>query len=300
MTVRARALADAARLAARRPERVVLEVEDRGIGIRREDQQLIFEEFRQVDGGTHAQHGRHRPRPGAGQALRRDARRPGRGRVRAGARQPLPRPAAGRRLALAPPRGRRRAGLLRLPVAEARAAIAGRAAPPCWSPRTTTSSSARSPATSRRRATASCARATATRRWRSRARAAPAAITLDLVLPGRDGWEVLKELKADPATAAIPVIIVSLIANHELGFALGADDYFVKPLDRAAASSAGCARSPRRPAAPAAPRRPGGRRRPAGPRLPRARARRGAATRCSSASERRRGRRARRRRAGRR
>src|SRR5690606_19910440 len=63
--------------------------------------------------------------------------------------------------------------------------------------------------------------------------AAPAAITLDLVLPGRDGWEVLKELKADPATAAIPVIIVSLIANHELGFALGAADYFVKPLDRA-------------------------------------------------------------------
>ncbi|HSM13406.1 MAG TPA: response regulator, partial [Thermoanaerobaculia bacterium] len=60
----------------------------------------------------------------------------------------------------------------------------------------------------------------------------PDAITLDLVLPGRDGWEVLRELKSDPATADIPVIIVSLVDNHELGFALGAADYFVKPLDR--------------------------------------------------------------------
>jgi len=60
----------------------------------------------------------------------------------------------------------------------------------------------------------------------------PVAISLDLVLPGRDGWEVLKELKSDPRTASVPVIIVSLIENHELGFALGADDYFQKPLDR--------------------------------------------------------------------
>ena len=58
-------------------------------------------------------------------------------------------------------------------------------------------------------------------------------LLLDLVLPGRDGWEVLKELKADSRTAGVPLIIVSLIDNHELGFALGADDYFQKPLDRA-------------------------------------------------------------------
>ncbi len=76
----------------------------------------------------------------------------------------------------------------------------------------------------------------------------PVAISLDLVLPGRDGWEVLKELKSDPRTASVPVIIVSLIENHELGFALGADDYFQKPLDRerflgagAGAHAAGCA-----------------------------------------------------------
>ncbi len=60
----------------------------------------------------------------------------------------------------------------------------------------------------------------------------PAAITLDLALPGMDGWEVLKALKDDPAAAHVPVIIVSLLENHELGFALGAEDYFLKPLER--------------------------------------------------------------------
>ncbi|MEO6326750.1 MAG: response regulator [Thermoanaerobaculia bacterium] len=60
----------------------------------------------------------------------------------------------------------------------------------------------------------------------------PAAITLDLVLPGIDGWDVLKSLKADVETRDIPVIIVSMIAGRELGLALGADDYLVKPLER--------------------------------------------------------------------
>ncbi len=60
----------------------------------------------------------------------------------------------------------------------------------------------------------------------------PAAITLDLSLPGIDGWEVLKALKDDTLTAGIPVIIVSLLENSELGFALGAEDYFLKPLER--------------------------------------------------------------------
>ena len=60
----------------------------------------------------------------------------------------------------------------------------------------------------------------------------PVAVTLDLVLPGLDGWEVLKRLKGDPATRDIPVVIISMIENRELGVALGADDYFVKPVDR--------------------------------------------------------------------
>ncbi|MEA2463947.1 MAG: hypothetical protein QOJ98_1694, partial [Acidobacteriota bacterium] len=59
----------------------------------------------------------------------------------------------------------------------------------------------------------------------------PRAITLDLVLPGMEGWQVLRELKADPETCGIPVIIVSMIENRQLALAFGADDYFVKPVD---------------------------------------------------------------------
>ena len=63
--------------------------------------------------------------------------------------------------------------------------------------------------------------------------ASPAAVTLDLVLPGMDGWEVLRRLKSDEATRALPVVIISLMNDRDLGVALGADDYFVKPVDRA-------------------------------------------------------------------
>ena len=58
----------------------------------------------------------------------------------------------------------------------------------------------------------------------------PAAITLDLVLPGIDGWEVMRQLKRDIITRRIPVIVVSLTESRTLAFALGADDYIVKPL----------------------------------------------------------------------
>jgi signal transduction histidine kinase/DNA-binding response OmpR family regulator len=60
----------------------------------------------------------------------------------------------------------------------------------------------------------------------------PIAVTLDLVLPGVDGWEVLKRLKSDAATRDLPVVIISMVENRDLGMALGADDYFVKPVDR--------------------------------------------------------------------
>jgi len=60
----------------------------------------------------------------------------------------------------------------------------------------------------------------------------PVAVTLDLVLPGIDGWEVLKRLKNEEATRAIPIVIISMIDNRDLGVALGAADYFVKPVDR--------------------------------------------------------------------
>jgi diguanylate cyclase (GGDEF)-like protein/PAS domain S-box-containing protein len=62
----------------------------------------------------------------------------------------------------------------------------------------------------------------------------PFAITLDVMLPKRDGWEVLQELKSDPKTAEIPVIIHSIVNNKDLAFALGATDYLLKPLEKEA------------------------------------------------------------------
>jgi CheY-like chemotaxis protein len=59
----------------------------------------------------------------------------------------------------------------------------------------------------------------------------PVAVTLDILLPEIDGWEVLTRLKADEATANIPVLVVSVVDNPALGRALGAMDYFVKPVD---------------------------------------------------------------------
>jgi len=59
----------------------------------------------------------------------------------------------------------------------------------------------------------------------------PAAITLDVMMPGMDGWAVLTVLKADPVTADIPVIMVTVVDDKNLGFALGAADYLIKPID---------------------------------------------------------------------
>jgi CheY-like chemotaxis protein len=60
----------------------------------------------------------------------------------------------------------------------------------------------------------------------------PTVITLDLQLPVKDGWQVLKELKRHPLCREIPVVIVSIIDEKNLGFSLGAVDYFVKPVSR--------------------------------------------------------------------
>ncbi len=59
----------------------------------------------------------------------------------------------------------------------------------------------------------------------------PAIITLDVMMPGMDGWAVLTALKADAETMEIPVIMMTIVDDKNMGFALGAADYFTKPLD---------------------------------------------------------------------
>jgi len=60
----------------------------------------------------------------------------------------------------------------------------------------------------------------------------PRLITLDVMMPSLDGWSVLTALKAEPATRAIPVVMISIVEDKQLGFALGAADYLTKPVDR--------------------------------------------------------------------
>ncbi len=61
----------------------------------------------------------------------------------------------------------------------------------------------------------------------------PSAITLDVMMPSMDGWEVLRELQADPSVRNIPVVMISMIDDASMGYALGATEYLTKPVDRA-------------------------------------------------------------------
>jgi signal transduction histidine kinase/CheY-like chemotaxis protein len=60
----------------------------------------------------------------------------------------------------------------------------------------------------------------------------PTAITLDVMMPGRDGWSVLTEIKADKTLSHIPVVMLSMTEDKNLGYALGATDYLIKPIQR--------------------------------------------------------------------
>jgi len=59
----------------------------------------------------------------------------------------------------------------------------------------------------------------------------PAAITLDVMMPGLDGWSVLTTLKSEPETSHIPVIMVTMLQDRQLGFSLGASEFLTKPVD---------------------------------------------------------------------
>jgi signal transduction histidine kinase/CheY-like chemotaxis protein len=60
----------------------------------------------------------------------------------------------------------------------------------------------------------------------------PDVITLDILMPGMDGWSVLRMLKSDPQVAEIPVVLITMVDGRDMGKALGAADYLPKPIDR--------------------------------------------------------------------
>jgi signal transduction histidine kinase/CheY-like chemotaxis protein len=60
----------------------------------------------------------------------------------------------------------------------------------------------------------------------------PIAITLDIVLKPRNGWDVLSQLKRDPRTAQIPLLVVSIVDQPSMGAMLGADEYLLKPVEK--------------------------------------------------------------------
>jgi signal transduction histidine kinase/DNA-binding response OmpR family regulator len=60
----------------------------------------------------------------------------------------------------------------------------------------------------------------------------PVAITLDVLMPGIGGWEMLQALKSEPELSAIPVVMCTVVDEKERGFALGVTEYLTKPIDR--------------------------------------------------------------------
>lgn len=60
----------------------------------------------------------------------------------------------------------------------------------------------------------------------------PCAITLDVLMPELSGWQILRQLKSNPATSSIPVIMLTVLAEPGAGYGLGADDYLIKPFQK--------------------------------------------------------------------
>ncbi len=58
----------------------------------------------------------------------------------------------------------------------------------------------------------------------------PFAVTLDIMMPNKDGWSVLTEIKSDPGTRDVPVVICSIVEQEDKGYSLGAADYLLKPI----------------------------------------------------------------------
>lgn len=203
---------------------VRITVIDTGIGIRPEDQAMIFEEFRQVEDKS----GEVKQGTGLGLAITRRLVEQHGGRIWVeselgkGSRFSftIPKGTAGPRIAPEPPAAPqpRVGGDLPLILVvdgepAARELLVGYLAPAGY--RTETSEPG-------------------VHAVERAVRLRPDAITLNTLTPGKGGWETLAALKINPATAQIPVIIVSVVDQKKMGFAMGAAEYLVKPVSRSA------------------------------------------------------------------
>ncbi|HSS60933.1 MAG TPA: response regulator [Candidatus Limnocylindrales bacterium] len=202
--------------AARNQDRIEISVADTGIGIAESDQHRIFQEFEQIDQGS----GRRQEGTGLGLALTKRLALLHGGDIRfssqAGKGSVFTIILPSRALSAGPsqPRGSSAgAGPLVLVVEDDAAAA---------------QLLTRQLASAGYRVEVARSGEEALRRARE---SRPAAITLDIILPQLDGWEVITRLKSDESTSSIPIVIVSVVDNPELGSALGAVDYFVKPVD---------------------------------------------------------------------
>jgi PAS domain S-box-containing protein len=187
----------------------------------------LFKPFSQIDSGL-ARSSRARARSGHGQAPRRAARRRGGRGERRGRGLLL------HGLAAAPGAGKwalwpARSSAVR---SHARSSTRGRERAPRWWWKTTSSPRSSSASSSRRRASRCCTPAPPRRRWFSPSSSLLSLITLDIMLPNMDGWEFLSRIKQVPALARIPVVIISIVADRNKGFALGAAAVMQKPISR--------------------------------------------------------------------
>ena len=212
---------------ARRAEAAVeIVVEDQGIGIPKEAHALIFEEFRQADGSTTRQHG------GSGLGL-------------AISRRLIE--LMGGSIGVASEVGVGSRFWVLIPTAPAAAAEEPSAGVP---PQLTVATSSQTrnlilvvddekslrDVIVRRLDEAGFATAEASNAVeaiRLGRELHPAAMTLDVMMPGKSGWSVLTSFRTDPSLSDIPILVVSIVEGREIALELGAFDYLSKPVDRA-------------------------------------------------------------------
>jgi PAS domain S-box-containing protein len=208
---------------AEQDERICISVADTGIGIRAEDQEVIFEEFRQID-----RDGAHEG-TGLGLAITKRLVEQQGGNIwlesefGKGARFSFTLPAASGQSHVTPhltpriqPSSNSSSGKMPLVLivddeVPAREILASYLEPEGF------------------RVEIACSAAEAIAKARE---LQPDAITLDILMPNSNGFDTLLSLKSESDTAHIPIIVVSIVDQQKMGFALGAADYLVKPVDK--------------------------------------------------------------------